>query len=220
MAKLWRLRTVGPTIPSKYLDKRLDRKEYGVNLLPNNDASIKWLNGRPKGSVAYVSFGSVVALAVEQMEELAWGLKRSKCTFLWVVREKEAAKVPKGFMEETSEKGLMVSWCPQMEVLAHEAVGCFITHCGWNSNLEALSLGVPMVALPQWMDQRTNAKYIKAPTDEKGVVRQEVIEHCVNEVMEGKRGEEIQKSAAKRRELARKAVAEGGSSDKNINLQN
>ncbi|CAN6554728.1 unnamed protein product [Malus baccata var. baccata] len=226
MAKLWRLRTVGPTIPSNYLNKRLkDDKEYNVNFFKSdNDACIKWLNERPKGSIAYVSFGSIAKLEDEQMEELAWGLRRSKSSFLWVVRESEAAKVPKGFIEETSEKGLVVSWCPQMEVLAHEAVGCFVTHCGWNSTLEALSLGVPMVALPQWSDQRTNAKYImdvwkvgvRAPTDEKGVVRQEVLEQCISEVMEGEIGEEIQKNAVKWKELARKAVDEGGSSDKNI----
>ncbi|PRQ22241.1 putative UDP-glucuronosyl/UDP-glucosyltransferase [Rosa chinensis] len=75
------------------------------------------------------------------MEELAFELRSSKRKFMWVIRESEARKVPKGFVEETSVKGFVVSWCPQLEVLAYEAVGCFITHCGWNSTLEALSLG-------------------------------------------------------------------------------
>ncbi|KAH0977774.1 hypothetical protein GBA52_027493 [Prunus armeniaca] len=226
LAKFWPLRTVGPTIPSKYLDERLeDDKEYGVNLFKSdNDACIKWLNERPKGSVAYVSFGSFAELGVEQMEELARGLRRSKSNFLWVVRASEAAKVPKGFVEETLEKGLVVSWCPQMEVLVHEAVGCFVTHCGWNSTLEALSLGVPMLAMPQWTDQTTNAKFIMdvwkigltAPSDEKGLVRPEVVEHCISEIMEGERGKEMKINALKWKELAKKAVAEGGSSDKNI----
>ncbi|CAL2279470.1 unnamed protein product [Prunus armeniaca] len=225
LAKFWPLRTVGPTIPSKYLDERLeDDKEYGVNLFKSdNDACIKWLNERPKGSVAYVSFGSAAKLGVEQMEELAWGLRRGKSNFFWVVRASEAAKVPKGFVEETSEKGLVVSWCSQIEVLAHEAVGCFVTHCGWNSTLEALSLGVPMLAMPQWTDQRTNAKFIMdvwkigltAPSDEKGLVRQEVVEHCISEIMEGERGKEMKINALKWKELAKKAVDEGGSSDKN-----
>ncbi|KAL6270693.1 hypothetical protein ACE6H2_027604 [Prunus campanulata] len=106
LAKFWPLRTVGPTIPSKYLDERLeDDKEYGVNLFKtDNDGCIKWLNERPKGSVAYVSFGSFAELGVEQMEELARGLRRSKSNFLWVVRASEAAKVPEGFVEETLEK--------------------------------------------------------------------------------------------------------------------
>jgi pathogen-inducible salicylic acid glucosyltransferase len=226
MAKMWPLRTIGPTIPSMFLDKRMeDDKEYGLSIFkPNTDACMKWLNDRPKGSVVYVSFGSMAALEVEQMAEIAWGLRMSDRCFLWVVRASEEAKLPKNFVEETSEKGLVVRWCPQLEVLTHKAVGCFVTHCGWNSTLEALSSGVPMVAVPYWSDQSTNAKYImdiwkmglKAPMDEKGLVKQEAIEHCIREIMEGERGEEIKKNALKWRKLAREAVDEGGSSDKNI----
>ncbi|XP_021834110.1 UDP-glycosyltransferase 74E2-like [Prunus avium] len=158
----------------------------------------------------YVSFGSVAKLGEEKVEELCLGLRRSKCYFLWVVRASESAKLPKGFAEETSEKGLVVSWCPQLEVLAHEAVGCFVTHCGWNSTLEALSLGVPMVAVPQWVDQSTNAKFImdvwkiglKAQADEKGIVRGEEIAHCVTEILEGERGKEIRKNVLKWKALA------------------
>ncbi|KAE8038048.1 hypothetical protein FH972_010594 [Carpinus fangiana] len=185
MAKILPLRTIGPTIPSMFLDKRLeDDKAYGLSIFkPNTDACMKWLNDRPKGSVVYVSFGSFAELKVEQIEELACGLKMSNMSFLWVVRALEEEKLPKTFVEETFEKGLVVHWCPQLEVLTHEAVGCFVTHCGWNSTLEALSLGVPMVAVPQWTDQSTNAKYImdvwkmglKAPANEKGGPRTHVL---------------------------------------------
>ncbi|XP_050366365.1 mogroside IE synthase-like [Argentina anserina] len=226
MLKFWPLRTIGPTIPSMYLDKRHeDDKEYGFSLFkPNSDACMTWLNDRPKGSVAYVSFGSLAELGAEQMEELAWGLKNSNICFLWVVREKEATKLPSGFAEAIKEKGLVISWCPQLEVLANEAIGCFVTHCGWNSTLEALSSGVPMVAVPQWTDQSTNAKYImdvwkmglRAKADEEGIMRRQEIENCVREIMEGERGKEIKKNAWKWKELARKAVDEGGSSDRNI----
>jgi len=151
-------------------------------------------------------------------------LRMSNRCFLWIVRASEEVKLPKSFVEETSEKGLVVRWCSQLEVLAHEAVGCFVTHCGWNSTLEALSFGVPMVAVPQWSDQSTNAKYImdvwkiglKALVDEKGLVKRDALEHCVREIMEGERGKEIKKNACKWRKLAKEAVDEGGSSDKNI----
>ncbi|KAL0287778.1 UNVERIFIED_CONTAM: UDP-glycosyltransferase 74E2 [Sesamum angustifolium] len=120
--------------------------------------------------------------------------------------------------------GLIVSWCPQLDVLAHEAVCCFVTHCGWNSTLEALSLGVPMVAMPQWSDQTTNSKFVidvwkmgvRAKSGDNGVVSRETIAGCIKDVMEGERGEEIKKNAGKWKELAREAVDEGGSSDKNI----
>ncbi|KAL7201231.1 hypothetical protein ACSBR1_033022 [Camellia fascicularis] len=166
MAKFLPLRTIGPTIPSMFLDKRLqDDTEYSLSIFkPNTGTCMNWLEERSNGSVVYVSFGSLAELRVDQMEELAWGLGDSNCHFLWVVRSKEEAKLPKDFVRETSEKGLVVSWCPswcpQLQVLAHKAVGCFVTRCGWNSTLEALSLGVPMVAMPQWTNQNTNAKYV------------------------------------------------------------
>ncbi|KAL5562262.1 hypothetical protein UlMin_032009 [Ulmus minor] len=226
MAKLLPVRTIGPTVPSRYLDKRLENdNDYGFNLFkPNTDSCLKWLNDKPKSSVIYVSFGSFATLDEEKMSELAWGLKQTNYFFLWVVRELEETKLPNKFEEEISEKGLLVNWCPQLEVLANESIGCFVTHCGFNSTLEAISLGVPMVAMPQWTDQSTNAKYIedvwgvgiRAQLDEKGIVRRKVVETCIREVMVGEKGKEIKKNVIKWRDLAREAVCEGGSSDKNI----
>ncbi|KAF8369500.1 hypothetical protein HHK36_032481 [Tetracentron sinense] len=226
MAKLWAVKTIGPTVPSMYLDKRVEGdNDYGLNLFkPNADACMKWLNTKESGSVVYVSFGSLVALGEEQMEELAWGLKGSNSYFLWVVRQSEANKLPREFVEETYGKGLVITWCPQLEVLAHQAVGCFMTHCGWNSTLEALSLGVPMVAMPQWTDQPTNAKFvqdiwktgIRVKVDEEGIVRRGEIELCIREVMGEESGTDIRRNACMWKELAKEAVDDGGSSDKNI----
>ncbi|KAG2669734.1 hypothetical protein I3760_14G047100 [Carya illinoinensis] len=200
MAKIWPLKIIGPTIPSMFLDKRLeDDRDYGFSIFkPTTDACMKWLNDRPKGSVVYVFWGSMAVLEAEQMQEIAWGLRMSNCSFLWVVRASEEAKLPENFVEETSKKGL--------------AVGCFVTHCGWNSTLEALSFGVPMVAVPQWTDQGTNAKFII----DMRKVRREVAEHCIREIMEGERGKEIKKNAFKWRKFAKEAVDQGGSSNKNI----
>ncbi|XP_042495857.1 UDP-glycosyltransferase 74E2-like [Macadamia integrifolia] len=227
MAKIWPLKTIGPTVPSIYLDKRIEGDEdYGFNLFnPCTDTCMNWLNMKETGSVVYISFGSLAELGVEQMKELALCLKDSNNHFLWVVRQSEKNKLPTNFVEETLEKGLVVPWCPQLEVLSHKAVGCFVTHCGWNSTLESLSLGVPMVGLPQWTDQPTNAKYIedvwgmglRAKVDEKGVAIKEEIEACIREVMQGaEKGKEIRNNAIKWKELAKEAVDEGGSSDRNI----
>ena len=220
------IKPIGPMIPSFYLDKQLeDDREYGPSLFkPNLDGCMEWLDSKETGSVVYVSFGSMTALGEEQMEEIAWGLKRSDCNFLWVVRESEKKKLPSNFAEESSEKGLIVTWSQQLEVLAHKSVGCFMTHCGWNSALEALSLGVPMVAMPQWTDQPTNAKYIadvwhvgvRVKANEKGIVTKKEVEGCIREVMEGERGSEMRRNSEKWMKLAKTAVDEGGSSDKNI----
>jgi len=220
------IKPIGPTIPSVYLDRQLeDDREYGLSLFkPNLDGCKEWLDSKETGSVVYVSYGSMAALGEEQMAEIAWGLKRSGCYFLWVVRESEKKKLPSNFAEESSEKGLIVTWSQQLEVLAHKSVGCFMTHCGWNSTLEALSLGVPMVAMPQWTDQPTNAKYIadvwhvgiRVEVNQKRIVTKEEVERCIREVMESERSNVIRKNSDKWKKLAKMAVDEGGSSDKNI----
>ncbi|XP_060173762.1 mogroside IE synthase-like [Lycium barbarum] len=220
------IKTVGPTIPSMYLDKRLkEDKEYGLSLFkPNSETCVKWLDSREIGSVVYVAFGSLASLGEQQMEELAWGLMTSNFHFLWVVRTSEENKLPNEFMLKLSERGLIVNWCPQLDVLVHQSVGCFFTHCGWNSTLEALCLGVPMVAMPQWSDQPTNAKFIsdvwqtgiRVKAGEDGVVNRDEIASSIREVMEEEKGIMLKENAIKWKQLAKAAIDEGGSSDKNI----
>ncbi|KAK2664479.1 hypothetical protein Ddye_003053 [Dipteronia dyeriana] len=226
MSKLWKVATVGPTLPSMYLDKRLENdKDYSINIFePKTSACMNWLNGKPIGSVVYVAFGSVANPVPEQMEELAWGLKGINCYFLWVMSDSMKTKLPNKFIEEISDQGLIVSWCPQLEVLAHESTGCFVSHCGFNSVLEAISFGVPMVAMPHWVDQQTNAKFvedvwgsgIRVLQDEKGIVGRNVLQKAIKEIMEGDKGKVIKKNVMKWKELAKEAVDEGGSSDINI----
>ncbi|XP_077225527.1 UDP-glycosyltransferase 74E1-like [Tasmannia lanceolata] len=226
MKGLYPLKTIGPCVPSMYIDKIIENdKDYGLSFwIPKADTCMKWLDTKPIGSVVYVSMGSLSTLEPEHMEELAWALKGSDNYFLWVVRAEEENKLPNNFLEDTTEKGLIVNWCPQLEVLAHKAVGCFVTHCGWNSTVEALSLGVPMVAIPLWGDQPTNAKYVeevwgagvRAKVDDEGIVRREEMKICIREIMEGDKGIEIKRNAGKWRELATEALEIGGSSNKNI----
>jgi pathogen-inducible salicylic acid glucosyltransferase len=209
-----------------YLDKRLKYdNDYGISTFgPNSEACIKWLDNKPKDSVVYVSFGSLASLSEEQTKEMAYGLRDCEMYFIWVVRDSEKGKFPKEFLDSSLEKGLIVNWCPQLQVLTHEAVGCFVTHCGWNSTLEALSVGVPVITMPLWTDQITNAKFIvdvwkigvKGVADEKGVVRRETIKDCIKEIMDTEKGNEMKKYAVNWKSLAKIAVDEGGSSDKNI----
>ncbi|KAB1218162.1 UDP-glycosyltransferase 74F2 [Morella rubra] len=226
MSKVCRLLTIGPSIPSIYLDNRVENdNDYELNLFAV-DLSVctNWLNSKPAGSVIYVSFGSMAELSREQMEELALALKGSNFNFLWVVKASEEAMLPRKIVGDSGDKGLVVQWSPQLAVLSNKAVGCFLTHCGWNSTLEALSLGVPMVGMPQWTDQPPNAKFVqdvwkvgvRVKVDKNGTVGREEIRSCIREVMEGERGREMKKNAEKWRGLAIEAVSEGGTSDKNI----
>ncbi|CAN0925632.1 UDP-glycosyltransferase 74B1 [Linum grandiflorum] len=219
----WPAKLIGPMVPSSYLDGRIEGdKGYGASLWkPLNDECTKWLESKPPESVAFISFGSMVSLTEKQTAEIAAGLEESGVDFLWVVRDSELTKLPDRFRDPSNSKGLIVSWCNQLEMLAHRATGCFVTHCGWNSTLEGLSLGVPMVAMPQWTDQVTNAKYIEdvwkvgvrvKEDDEIGVAGREEIAKCLKEVM----SPEIKDSARKWRRMAVEAVSQGGDSDKEI----
>ncbi|PKA61587.1 UDP-glycosyltransferase 74F1 [Apostasia shenzhenica] len=220
-------RTIGPTVPSAYLDGRIPGDStYGVQLLPpETSACTAWLAARPPLSAVYVSFGSIAEISAAQTAELAHGLAAAGRPFLWVVRPSEASKLPPGFATGAAAAGgLVVGWAPQLEVLASGAVGCFVTHCGWNSTAEALVAGVPMVTVAQWTDQPTDAKYVeeewgvgvRARKGEGGLVGRAEVERCVREVMEGERSEGMRRRAAEWKEAARRAVAAGGSSDRNV----
>uniref|UniRef100_A0A0D9XDZ3 Glycosyltransferase n=1 Tax=Leersia perrieri TaxID=77586 RepID=A0A0D9XDZ3_9ORYZ len=227
LASTWRAKMIGPTVPSAFLDKRLpDDVSYGIHLhTPMTAESKAWLDAQQPRSVLYVSFGSMASLGPDQMGEVAEGLYGSGKPFLWVVRATETGKLPEGFAAGKAKgRGLIVPWCPQLEVLSHPSVGCFMTHCGWNSTVEALSAGVPMVAMPNWSDQTTNAKYIqdvwrvgvRVRPDDGGVVRSAEVERCVREVMEGEMREELRTKALEWSGKAKKSMSEGGASDVSI----
>ncbi|KAL0392440.1 UNVERIFIED_CONTAM: UDP glycosyltransferase 9 [Sesamum radiatum] len=223
MASQYPIKTVGPTFSLLQTDKKLSNsKNHTISLL--EPACTEWLDSRETGSVVYVSFGSIASLSKKQMEEVAWGLMTSNCYFLWVVRPLEVDKLPEDFSSLASEKGLIVGWCKQPEVLAHRAVACFLTHCGWNSTLEALSCGVPLIAMPQWVDQLTNSKFIedvwgvgvRVKRGEDGIVGREEIAMCIKEVSEEDRGMELKRNACMWKDLANEAVEKGGTSADNI----
>ncbi|GAB4825832.1 hypothetical protein Ancab_008705 [Ancistrocladus abbreviatus] len=217
--------TIGPTIPFGYLSYQVEEDNaYGLNLFNQDKEISNWLKDKPDDSVVYVSFGSISSLGEEQTKEMAWGLRESCCYYVWVIRDSEQAELAKTVLHEKHEKGIIVNWCPQLEVLANEATGCFLTHCGWNSTLEAVSLGVRMVAMPQWADQPTNAALIqdiwkvgrRVSPDEKGIVRGYEIAACIRDVMHGERSKEMKANAKKLGHLIKAAASKDGSSAKNI----
>jgi hypothetical protein len=111
----------------------------------------------------YVNFGNVIVMTLRQLIEFGWGLANNKHPFLWIIRPDlvvgESAILPPEFMVETKERGLITGWCPQEKVLKQSSIGRFFMHCGWNSIIESVCAGVPMLCWPFFGDQQMNCKY-------------------------------------------------------------
>lgn len=192
---------------------------------------LKWLASKKPGSVVYMCFGTNASFSASQLREIATGLAASGQNFIWVVRKAknndgEEEWLPEGYGKRVEEKGLIIrGWAPQVLILDHEAVGGFVTHCGWNSVLEGVSAGLPMVTWPIFAEQFYNEKLITEVL-RTGVsvgakkwirlvgdyVKSEQIERAVKEIMIGERSEEMRSRAKAVGEMARRAAEEGGSS--------
>ncbi|GMN44508.1 hypothetical protein TIFTF001_013712 [Ficus carica] len=201
---------------------------------------LKWLDSQPKRSVVFLCFGSLGLFSAEQLKEIAEGLERSGQRFLWVVRKPPPEKnqsvgvsaspepeleslLPQGFLDRTKDRGLVVkNWAPQVEVLSHESVGGFVSHCGWNSVLESVKCaGVPMVAWPLYAEQRFNRVVlveeikIALPMNESddGFVRASEVEKRVTELMTSfESSDSVRRRAVSMKDEARAALGDGGSS--------
>ncbi|CAL5385958.1 unnamed protein product [Camellia sinensis] len=131
----------------------------GSSLWKEETECLSWLDPKQPNSVVYINFGSITVMTAQQLIEFAWGLANSSHTFLWIIRPDrivgELAILLPDFVSETKERSLL-SWCPQEQVLNHPSVGGFLTHCGWNSTLESICSGIPMLCWPFFADQQTN----------------------------------------------------------------
>uniref|UniRef100_A0ACD5YW13 Uncharacterized protein n=1 Tax=Avena sativa TaxID=4498 RepID=A0ACD5YW13_AVESA len=198
---------------------------------------MRWLDDQPPASVVFLCFGSMGSLDAAQVREVAAGLERSGHRFLWVLRGPPVAGtrfptdanldelLPEGFLDATAGRGLVwPAWAPQREILSHAAVGGFVTHCGWNSVLESLWFGVPLVPWPLYGEQHLNAFELVAGVGvavalemdrKKGFfVEAAELERAVRSLMDGG-SEEGRKARTKASETSaefRRAVGEGGSS--------
>ncbi|KAG6503009.1 hydroquinone glucosyltransferase-like [Zingiber officinale] len=198
---------------------------------------LRWLDKQPVGSVLFVSFGSGGTLTTAQLAELALGLEMSGQRFLWVVRSPSDGGnasanyfttqsktdpfpfLPAGFVERTREVGLLIpSWAPQVSVLGHAATGGFLSHCGWNSTLESVKAGVPIIAWPLFAEQRQNAVMLaegakialRLRAAEDGLVPREEVARVVKELMEGQEGKSARQRVSELQEAALRCLEEGG----------
>lgn len=190
----------------------------------NNPTVLKWLDekltmGR---SVLYIAFGTQAEVSEKQLQEIAVGLERSGVNFFWVMRWK--ADLGDGFEERVAERGLVVrEWVEQKEILGHDTIGGFMSHCGWNSILESICAKVPILGWPMMAEQHMNAKMLAEEMriglripgetgDFARVVGCEIVKEMVRELMVGEKGKVVRERAKEVGEQAAKAMEEGGSS--------
>ena len=233
------LKEIEPHYPPVYPVGPLTRS--GSTNGDDGSECLTWLDHQPSGSVLFVSFGSGGTLSQEQITELALGLEMSGQRFLWVVKSphETAANasffsaqtikdpfdfLPKGFLDRTQGLGLVVSsWAPQVQVLSHGSTGGFLTHCGWNSTLETIVQGVPIIAWPLFAEQRMNATLLandlKAAVtlnNNNGLVSREEIAKTVKSLIEGEKGKMLRNKIKDLKDAATMALSQDGSSTRSL----
>jgi len=202
---------------------------------------LNWLNSKPNDSVLYVSFGSLTRLSRAQIVEIAHGLEISSHNFIWVVRKKDGGKMKDSFLQDfeqrmkESKKGYIIwNWAPQLLILDHPSIGGIVTHCGWNSILESLSVGLPMIAWPMFAEQFYNEKLLVdvlkigvsvgskvnkfwSSVDDDDLVRREEIAKAVAVLMGiGEESGEMRRRARKLCDAAKNSIEESGPSYNNL----
>ncbi|KAL0404953.1 UNVERIFIED_CONTAM: Beta-D-glucosyl crocetin beta-1,6-glucosyltransferase [Sesamum radiatum] len=152
---------VGPLVQEPSPDEKEDE----------SSCIFSWLDMKERKSTVFVSFGSEYFLTKEDIDEIAYGLELSKINFIWVVRFPKGANgnngllektLPRGFLERVGDRGkILEGWAPQTKILGHENIGGFVSHCGWNSVIESMNFGVPIIAVPMHLDQPINARLVE-----------------------------------------------------------
>ncbi|OIT28896.1 PREDICTED: zeatin O-xylosyltransferase-like [Nicotiana attenuata] len=214
---------IGPILPTKRLDHLSNR----------DNICLVWLNKQHPKSVLYISFGTSTSFSDEQIRELAMGLEQSKQKFIWVLRDADKGDIfpgkarrlelPEGFEERVKGVGLVVrEWAPQPEILAHSSTGGFMSHCGWNSCIESITMGVPIVAWPMHFDQPKNGflvtdilkigVLVREWEKREELVSASTIENVVTKLMASEEGDAIRKRAEELGEAVRRSTEKGGSS--------
>lgn len=204
------------------------------NNMMNCHECLKWLDKQEPNSVILVSFGTTTSFSIEQIKELAIGLEKSQHKFIWVVndvllKEGEQVQLPKGYEERVQGRGFIVKdWAPQAEILGHSATGGFLSHCGWNSIMECVTMGVPLATWPMIFDQPRNAllitKVLKIGIAVKDWERRDelitstTIENAIRKLMASPEGNEVRKNVVEMGKKCRESINVGGCSKKDMDF--
>ncbi|XP_073222591.1 uncharacterized protein UGT73P7 [Cicer arietinum] len=239
--KCWSIGPVSAWANKDDDEKKANRGHMEINNIGNEQEWLNWLNSKPNDSVLYVSFGSLTRLPHLHLVEIAHGLENSGHNFIWVVRKKDRDEGGNGFLQEfekrmkESDKGYIIwNWAPQLLILDHPATGGIVTHCGWNSILESLNAGLPMIAWPVFAEQFYNEKLVTeilkigvpvgvkenklwASFGEEAIVRSEEIVKAVEILMgSGQDSKEMRMRAKMLGDAAKRTIEEGGHSYNNL----
>ncbi|KAI9121182.1 hypothetical protein K1719_008215 [Acacia pycnantha] len=213
--------------------------EIEKNISGDRHFSLEWLDKQDQKSVLYVSFGTTTTLTKEQIKQLAIGLEESEVKFIWVLRDADKGhdfnvqvtrdeQYLKGFEERVRGIGLIVrDWAPQLEILSHGSTGGFMSHCGWNSCMESITMGVPIAAWPMHSDQPRNGVLITQVlqvglmvrdwTHRDELVTASDVNNAVRRLMATSEGDEMRNKAMKLRKVIQKSLEEGGVSSLEMN---
>ncbi|KAJ7514103.1 hypothetical protein O6H91_23G027800 [Diphasiastrum complanatum] len=229
--------TVGPLhSPANFAHPASEAAEGRNAVSQEEEQCLQWLDSHSSSSVLYVSFGTIFLPSLEQIHELALGLEASEQSFLWILRPpigmlspseefNVSAILPEGFLSRIQNKGLIIrNWASQKLILSHPSTGAFLTHCGWNSTLESICMGVPTVAFPQFADQRMNCKLLvnqlkvgaELHRRADDLVERGEVERVTRLMLTGKEGIEMRSRAKQWSAAAFKAMEKDGSSDRNL----
>ncbi|KAJ4718358.1 Glycosyltransferase [Melia azedarach] len=237
--KVW---CIGPVSLCNKEDK--DKIERGKEASIDGVECLKWLDLQQPSSVVYVALGTLCGHSTSQLIELGLGLEASQKPFIWIIGEGHRSRgleewvFEENFEERIKGRGLLIrGWAPQIQILSHPAIGGFLTHCGWNSLLEAISCGVPLVTWPYFGDQFLNEKLVvqvlkigvrigvehgrnfAEERKNEALVKKEDIIKAINKLMdEGEERDERRRRVRELAEIAESAIEEGGSSYLNIKL--
>jgi hypothetical protein len=207
----------------------------------DNREVMEWLDDQPPSSVVFLCFGSLGSFCVDQVKEIAYALEHCGKRFLWVLQKPSKGKMesassdfqetlPEGYLDRTTELGKVIGWAPQAEILAHRAIGGFVSHCGWNSILESIYFGVPIAAWPIYAEQQFNAfqlvielglggeikiDYIEGSnSDGYEIVSADIIKKGIEGIMED--DSEIRKRVKNMSQVGKQAWTAGGSSHSSL----
>ncbi|GLJ07750.1 hypothetical protein SUGI_0073580 [Cryptomeria japonica] len=230
--------SIGPLLPRNCFGGAVKGSSRGKMADIGEEELVRFLDSQRSCSVVYISFGSQTFLTEEQSKALASGLEASGQPFIWAIKVSPKMEsgtsdapidlartyLPEGFLERTKNRGLVIwGWVPQLVILSHPSAGAFMSHCGWNSMLESVTLGVPLITWPMYADQHFNSKLavesgngIQLCEHRTGIPDMHRVKEVLNLVLVEEKGKEMKRVAEKLKSMARKAVEYGGSSKANL----